>query len=79
MGLTVICRVGWSLPVARGRWACQVKTVPVSRLEVGRRRPEVQAGAGSSENCAPRGSAVVLIGRAFSSALSLSFHIFKMG
>lgn len=78
VGLTVICRAGWSLPVARGRWTCQVKTAPVSRLEVGRRRPEVQTGAGSSENCAPQGSAVVLIGRAVS-ALSLSFHIFKMG
>lgn len=41
----VICRLEWSLPVTRGRWARWVKAAPVSELEVGRRRPEVHAGA----------------------------------
>ena len=62
VGLTVICRLGWSLPVTRWRQVCQVKTALVPRLEVGRRHPEVQAGAGSWQKCAPQGSCVDLPG-----------------
>lgn len=63
MGLIVTCRLGWSLPVTRGRQVCQVKTALVSGLEVGSRRPEVQAGARSSgKKRAPQGSSVDLPG-----------------
>lgn len=47
---SVICRLGWSLPVARGRWACQVKAALVSGLEVGCRRPEVITRVGNPKN-----------------------------
>lgn len=61
VGLTVICRLGWSLPVTRGRWACRVKGALMCEFEVGRRRPEVLAGApGVRKTCAPRGGSVDL-------------------
>lgn len=66
VGLTVICRVGWSLPAARGRWVCQVKTAPVSGLEVGRRPLKFKQELGVRKNCAPQGGSVDLIRRAVS-------------
>lgn len=41
VGLPMICRLKWILPVTRGRWARWVKAAPVSE----HRRPEVYAGA----------------------------------
>lgn len=61
VGLTVICRLGWSLPVTGGRWACRVRAALVSELEVGPRRPEVYTGArGVGKTCSPLGSSVDL-------------------